>query len=506
MRELMTSKLRTSPAMGWIASVCGLALAVTLAGCGGGNEADSTAAVVPMAIETLPTYHRLPLALDEPAAMDADGSGASRLVAPATVRTAAVYADIDTARLTDETVASFNVSRRALGTSVAPMAAPKVSLVYSPAQIRAAYKLPALPSLPLSLLSASDLAALGAGQTIYLIDAYDHPNAVADLNTFSGRFGLPNCAPMPASAVSAPPQAGVCEVIVLYANANGTTTTAAPAYNAGWAQESALDTQWAHAIAPLARIVLIEAKDSSLNSLSGAITLANTLAAGSVSMSFGAAEGSWVATTASLFNATGMSYFASTGDNGAGVSWPSVMPTVLGVGGTTLNYSTTVRTETTWSGTGGGISRYVTMPAYQNGLTIAGEPTKGTKYRAVADVSMVADPYTGVYVAFTAKGLASPSWYAFGGTSLSSPMWAGVISVANAQRAAVGGKFPLGAPHDAIYPDVFSTGYAADFYDVTTGSNSSKSCSSCKAGAGYDSPTGVGTPKAAGLLVTLVAH
>ena len=114
-------------------------------------------------------------------------------------------------------------------------------------------------------------------------------------------------------------------------------TAAAPAYESGWATEIALDVQWAHATAPLARIVLIEAADASLNSLLGGVKLANAMGAGAVSMSFGANEGNYTASVDAAFTGAGMTYLAATGDWGAAVSWPSVSPKVLAVGGTSLS-------------------------------------------------------------------------------------------------------------------------------------------------------------------------
>jgi subtilase family serine protease len=275
-------------------------------------------------------------------------------------------------------------------------------------------------------------------------------------------------------------------------------TSKAPSYNSGWAQEIALDTQWAHAIAPLARIVLIEAASATLSNLDGAIMLANTFGAGAVSMSFSASEGSWVnqaAYSTALFSKRGVSYFAATGDSGTSVGWPSVEPTVVGVGGTSLlNYNPTSRSERVWSGTGGGISAYVSMPSYQTSLTIPGEPAQGNLYRVVGDVSMDADPYTGVYVAFTAPRAGRASWYVFGGTSLSTPMWAAELTLANAGRASA-----LSAPNALLYGyNNISFNYTSDFFDITSGSDGT--CASCSAASGYDAPSGLGTPDSSALL------
>lgn len=494
-----------------------VAVVIGLSACGGGSDpTTANAAPSPVllaaapyvdTVDAQPTFHRMPLAVGQPSDIDRDGRGQSAHHVPQAVTTPPVFSGLSTKGLTDEVVHQYLIDVESKsqspgsGRGVMPAATSTISVVYTPAQIRAAYNLP--------LISSTTLANLGAGQTIYIVDAYSHPNVVKDLNTFSSQFGLPTCAQITVSAASTSLPAAstnTCQIAVIYATSNGTMTTTAPAYNSGWAQEIALDTQWAHAIAPLARIVLIEAQSSALSNLDGAIILANKFGAGSVSMSFAAAEGSWVnqsSYSTSLFSTSGMSYFAATGDSGTQVNWPAVIAGVVGVGGTSLNYTSTTRSETTWSGTGGGISAYVTMPSYQTalmtaGYTIAGERSSGTKYRAVGDVSMDADPYTGVYVAFTARTASTTSWYAFGGTSLPTPMWAAAVTTANASRAANIYR-TLSAPHVRLYGTLTSLGnYASIFYDITSGSNGR--CSSCYAGTNYDAPTGLGTPVGGSLI------
>src|SRR5262249_9787443 len=159
---------------------------------------------------------------------------------------------------------------------------------------------------------------------------------------------------------------------------------------------------------------------SSNNDLLGAVKLANAMGAGVVSMSFGGPEGSWVAGSDASFAAAGMSYLASTGDNGAQVNWPAVSPSVIAVGGTSMQWAPGgARTEHAWSGSGGGISAYEALPAYQSGVAIAGGGT--LRKRAVADVAFNADPGTGQYVAIIAPGAQAAGWYAYGGTSIAAP-------------------------------------------------------------------------------------
>ena len=375
--------------------------------------------------------------------------------------------------------------------------------IYTPAQIRAAYNMPALPALGAALTQAQ-AAALGAGQTIYVIDAFHDPYIAQELAAFNTRFGLPACSVTVLGPTRALPLAGAstagCELLVAASTAAGGISATAPAYDYGWATEIALDVQWAHATAPLARLVLIEAQDSSLASLVGAIKLANNMGPGVVSMSFGGKEGNWTDLLDSLFASDSMTYLAATGDHGPQVDWPAVAPRVLAVGGTSLRFSGAgERIETSWSSTGGGFSAYTPTPGYQS----AAVPGVGGKaFRGVADVAMNADPATGQYVARIEPGATEPVWISAAGTSLATAQWAGVMAVANAQRA-LGGKPPLGAPHALLYESIASRpgDYFSAFSDVTAGSNGA--CSSCGAATGYDTLTGLGTPKVAGLLALL---
>ncbi|MBJ7312519.1 S53 family peptidase [Rugamonas sp. CCM 8940] len=387
--------------------------------------------------------------------------------------------------------------------AAAPMATSSVVSTYNPAQIRAAYGLPALPAVG-SALTPAQAAQLGAGQTIYIVDAKHDPNVAAELAAFNQKFGLPTCANKAIAANAGLPlaaaSANACELSVVYSSAAGGMTGTAPAYDSGWATEITLDVQWAHATAPLARIVLIEAADASYTNLLGAVKLANAMGPGIVSMSFGGPESSGAMAADSTFSAANMTYLAATGDSGAGVSWPAVSPRVLAVGGTTLSYSGSgARAEVAWSGTGGGVSQFTATPSYQTNLV----PGLGTPLRrTVADVAFNADPASGQYVAVLTPGSAAVNWISAGGTSLSTPQWAGLIAVANAGRA-LNGKAALGAPHAVLYGQIASVpgNYAGAFADIVKGSDGS--CAACTAKAGYDQLTGLGTPNAGSLLSTL---
>jgi len=384
-----------------------------------------------------------------------------------------------------------------------PMATGSVSATYTPAQIRAAYSLPDLPTSG-TTVTAAKAAQMGAGQTIYIVDAYHNPNTIAELAAFNQKFALPTCTTKTIAATAGLPLATAsntaCEIAVVYNTAAGTMSATAPSYNAGWATEITLDVQWAHATAPLARIVLIEAPDASLNSLLGAVKLANSMGPGVVSMSFGAAEGNWTASVDSVFTAPKMTYLAATGDSGMAVAWPSVSPNVLAVGGTTLSYSGPgTKSEVSWSGTGGGISAYSAVPSYQsNAVPGMGFPSK----RVVADVAFNADPATGQYTATIAPGSSTVNWLSVGGTSLSTPQWAGLIAIANANRAQAS-KAAIGLPHTVLYGQLATAPgtYASNFTDITSGSHGT--CSTCSAKVGYDELAGLGTPNASNLLNSL---
>jgi hypothetical protein len=369
---------------------------------------------------------------------------------------------------------------------------------YTPAEIRTAYQLPSLPA-SWTNLSSADMAKMGAGQTIYIVNAFHDPNVVPELAAFNQKFGLPGCTVVPISTSATLPlpaakPADGCQFSVVYAEGSAMTATP-PVYDAGWAAEIAIDVQWAHATAPLARIVLIEAANARVDILMGAINLANAMGPGVVSMSFGADEKpDYAATADSIFSAANMTYVAATGDNGAGVIWPSASSRVLAVGGTTLSaFTTTDRNETVWSGTGGGVSNYVTVPSYQTKEV----PGLGSQtFRNVADVAFNADPNPGQYLAIVPPGGSTVQWYKTGGTSLATPQWAGVVAVTNAVREQ-NGQGPLGLVQNFVYKAAISASdfFVSIFKDITSGSNPSASNAvGYEARTYYDLPTGLGTP------------
>ena len=507
-----------------------LVLGALLTACGGGGDAptgaqaaqdtatDSGVGSSLATAEARPTYHLAPVLLDAPADADMARPSASAHQAPHTTTVPEALGGLSSRGLTVRTllaaaaegaagarqrIASASAQDTALSEAVKPMAAGSTVVTYTPAQIRAAYNLPELPDLS-GAITATQAAQLGAGQTVYIVNAYHDPHIAAELAAFAGRFGLPGCDAAGIDPSASLPLAGAptdgCTLSVVYATSGGAMTASAPAYNAGWATEIALDVQWVHATAPMARIVLIEAADAGISSIANAVALANAMGPGVVSLSLGANEGSWVNSVDSVFYGSGMSYVAATGDNGAAVEWPSVSPGVLAVGGTSLTFTGTgARSETVWSGTGGGVSAYMARPAYQTKAV----PGLGTPARrSVADVAFNANPATGQYVAVMSQDGSSTSWVSAGGTSLATPQWAALLAVTNALRvqSSLG---VIGSPHSALYASVASVAklYAADFLDIKTGKDGS--CALCAAKTGYDNPSGLGTPQGVSLLSTL---
>ena len=365
-------------------------------------------------------------------------------------------------------------SATTVSASLSPAVGPAVSGPYTPTQIRHAY-------------GFDQLSYDGTGQTIALIDAYDDPTAASDLASFSSTFGLP---------------AANFQKVYYSGNPNSPVSTTAPAYNSGWALEISLDVQWAHAIAPNAKILLVEAPSASTNALFGAADYAVSQGASQVSMSFGGGEYNGDSSLDSHFNKPGVSFFASAGDSGAEVEFPAVSPYVVGVGGTTvsLDSSGNKLSETTWSGSGGGVSAYTSRPSFQNGF-------QTNANRAVPDVSYNADPNSGVYVD------RNGSYYAVGGTSAGAPQWAGLAALVNQGRVANGlstiGTGTTYGLNSVLYALAGGSSYTnpnGDFLDITSGNNNNSSGFGYSATAGYDPATGLGSPIANKLVPDLIAY
>ncbi|MBK1615007.1 hypothetical protein CKO44_16175 [Rubrivivax gelatinosus] len=472
--------------------------AITAAGlgaCGGGDEpgadgAQATAAAAsgaqpdaaPATAQVRPLFHTLPVLLPEPPRIASSAGQVSAMAAagPFHVVVDAIDARIDTTRLRpDQFQARRAEARAAFAAGGVRAMDTTVATVYRPDEIRQAYRLPSLET--------ADAAAQGAGQTIYVIVAGHHPTALADLNTFSSRFGLPGCSGSSVASstwlpLSTASTASGCSLLVANVDATGQLTDQAPPADRDWGDwgvETALDLQWAHAMAPKARLVLIQVPSVNIGDMMQAITLANRMGSGVVSMSWGTDEGSWGPSYRSTFGGGDMIYVAATGDWGTQSMWPAASPEVLAVGGTTLSYDgVNPRQENVWSKSGGAASTYFSRPAYQIALKAQGTPlsTRGT-----ADVSYNADPYTGHFVYHDGE------WMSLGGTSAGAPQWAGILAVANAQRRQRG-LSTVWQAHLSFYPLMGSRAFS----DITSGANGD--CAGCTAGVGYDFPTGIGTP------------
>ena len=262
-------------------------------------------------------------------------------------------------------------------------------------------------------------------KAIAIVDAYDNPNAATDLQTFSTQFGLPAITPSSFQVVYAPHGAsppGSC---------TGPATKPVTDPTGGWEVEESLDVQYAHGMAPAATLYLVEAQTNSLLDLFCAVSVANSLVAsasgGEVSMSWGTGEFSGETSGDSVFTTPGIVYFASTGDS-AGVEYPSSSPNVVAVGGTSLSrdrVSGNFVGENVWQSTGGGPSAFEPTPGYQAGIVTR---------RSTPDVVAVANPNSGVWVLdnfMPPSGCGAQCWYIVGGTSLSSPLWAGIVNASN---------------------------------------------------------------------------
>ncbi len=316
---------------------------------------------------------------------------------------------------------------------------------FFPAALQAAYNLPS--------------ATAGTGQTVGIVDAYDDPTAEADLGVYRSQFGLPACT-----------TANGCFKKV------GQTGGAVPRKNASWAEEISLDLDMVSAICPKCHILLVEATSATTANLGKAVNEAATLGATEISNSYGGGD----ATDASApyYNHPGIMITASSGDGAFGVEFPASSHYVTAVGGTSLTYSGGVRTETAWNDAGSGCSTKNTA------LTGAASFGTGCSKRAVADVSAVADPNTGVAVYDSTSYQGFVGWLVFGGTSVSSPIIASVYALAG-NAASVTNNYPYA--------------HSTSLNDVTSGSNGTCSPSQlCTARVGWDGPTGLGTPNGVG--------
>src|SRR3954447_18283332 len=316
-----------------------------------------------------------------------------------------------------------------------------------PADLRTAYALPAT-------------TAAAPGQTIAIVDAYDLPTAENDLNVYRSQYGLAPCT-----------TANLCFRKV----GQGASL---PAADASWGQEIALDIEMASAVCADCKILLVEANSSSVADLAASVDRAVGLGATVISNSYGAREFSGETSFDAHYNHPGTAITVSSGDNGYGVEYPAASPYVTAIGGTTLRRASTPRgwSETAWSGAGSGCSALEPRLSWQPTSSLCSR-------RAVADVSAVADPNTGVSVYDSTPYSGASGWMTFGGTSVAAPVIAGVYALAGNAGTVDARSYPYS--------------HTAALYDVTSGSNGrcKRTVSAlCSARAGWDGPTGLGTP------------
>jgi subtilase family serine protease len=388
-----------------------------------------------------------------------------------------------------------------------PQATPAIS-GYTPTQIQQAYGVS-------SLLSGG---TNGKGETIAIVDAYYDPDIVNDAKTFNTQFSLQQF-----NVTGGP-------TLKVVASGGGSASKLSQDSTGGWQLETSLDVEWAHAIAPQANILLVEAPSESLTDLMGAVQYAaNQPGVVTVSMSWGEYEVSNESSYDSYFKPktssntkgaqAGVTFVAASGDSGAGPIYPATSPNVLAVGGTTLSTTTsssgatTYKSESAWSGSGGGVSGFEGEPSYQHNQSSINKafgypnvevynPVTGTySYyysRMTPDVAYNADPSSGFAIY---DSIASPDygtvagWNEVGGTSAGAPQWSAIVALADQQRAAKQEK-PLDTNQvqNTLYNTLGTTTYTQVFHPITTGSNG------FSAAYGYNLATGLGTPKANNLV------
>ena len=360
--------------------------------------------------------------------------------------------------------------------------------VLTPLQVRNAYGFDEIQFN----VNGKTIVGDGAGQTIAIVNAYDNTKIFSDTDYFNRTFGI-------TAGKTLYQQYGAASTWLTKVNPQGTPP---PDPTGGlWHLETALDVQWAHAIAPAAKILLVQAKSGTYADLLSAVDYARAQpGVVVVSMSWGSVE--WPGENAYDWHFTtpaghlggsngqggaklpgGVTFVAAAGDNGAPGGWPAMSPFVLSVGGTKLDVDAAgnYKSEVAWTKSGGGTSLYESRPGYQSSVNSGGK-------RTIPDVAYNGDPASGVYVYSTMplKGKAG-AWWSVGGTSAGAPQWAALVAVANQGRALMG----LGSLDGAsqTLPAIYNMD-GSNFHDVTKGSNGNA------AKTGYDLVTGRGTPYA----------
>jgi subtilase family serine protease len=381
-----------------------------------------------------------------------------------------------------------------VSTSFLMAQAPDNSHLYARPPIRLS-DMPQNPNSPTGVLPGQFRAAYGfnripnqgKGQTIAIIDAYDDPNIESDVAFYLSYFHLPACSFQK----------------VVIGNPGG---------NGDWALETSLDIEQACMLAPQATILLVEATTQGASDLLTAVQTAYSAPynATVLSMSWGYQEFSGETGDDSYFcnivngNGQPVTFVAASGDAGHHPIYPGASHCVIAVGGTDLILSTPLPLpnplqlnygmETAWSASGGGVSVYESQESWQNPACATWSSTN----RCIPDIASVS---SNIPVYDTYNG--APGWENVEGTSIASPDWASFLTLVNSMRASQG-KAPLSQAAQDLYAIYYSSNYATDFHDITTGSNGN--CGSqCNAGPGYDLVTGIGTYQANNLITALVA-
>ncbi len=374
------------------------------------------------------------------------------------------------------------------GVVVSPSSVPASDIQgYTPAQIRKAYGFDQFS------FNGSSVAADGSGQTICIVDPFNDPNVKSDLDVFDAQFDLP-----------APPSLTVV---------NHTGGSVLPRTDGSWAGEISTDVEWAHAIAPGAAILVVEAQTDNTDDLMAAVDYARHVKDVSViSISWGGGEFSGQLPYDSEFvtpaGHTGVTVVAAAGDNGAiqGAQWPASSPNVVSVGGSVLTIadnSGTYGSETSWTDTSGGYSKFEGEPFWQAVVQRTGS-------RSVPDVSLNADTIIGQALYDTVPFQGISGWQTTNGTSVATPEWAALVAIADQGRVlagqgtldGTGQVLPLlyslyGAPGTSAY-----SAYASNFNDITVAQN--PNATRGLPSAGYDATTGLGTPKGVAILNALI--
>lgn len=320
----------------------------------------------------------------------------------------------------------------------------------TPGSVACVYQLVSGPTgCPISTSTNVPTGGVGA---IAIVDAGDYPNAESDLAAFSTQFGLPQA-----------------DFSVVYAGGRK------PPVYSDWELEEALDIEWAHAMAPNAKLYLVESYQVNTDPTWQAVVEAGNIVAqnggGVVSMSWGIPEYSTETSDDKYMTVPGVVYFAAAGDYGLNQPfYPTASPNVVSVGGTYFNRNSKgdfTSEQYYTGGGGGGISLYEAIPPYQNIV----KNIVGT-HRGFPDVASD----------FCCAAIYESGWGEVGGTSWSSPTFAGIVNAAGLLNKSTKAELVM------IYKEYANpTQYKADFNDITTGDS--------RCVVGWDICAGVGSPK-----------